>query len=251
VKSTHAKLIEALTRVEDFLEENRPVMESAITPVAHQQFSASRAAMEQHMTLQDSWSRGRRHMVAAKRTLRERLIRKHMRPIGVVARTQLAQIEDLAALVPPRRNKQFTGLVAAGYGMAEAARRHEATFLAAGLPTDFLEKLVRATDALKDAISLGGQNLARQTRATAGLTKAGRTARDTLRVLDSLVRAAVEKDDVLLDQWTTISRVVAVATTPEDTSELPEPGPTPGPIPAPVPVPPVASPASTPAPIAA
>ena len=213
MEARQGKLIQALNRVEDFLVTHQDIMDSVITSTAHQRFSASRERVLAHRTAQDANERSARYSVAARRTLRARLLRKHMRPISVTAKTSLSDVKDLGALVVMRRgNRRLSALVAAGYGMAEAAKQHEATFIAAGLPPDFIQKLVEATDALNETLVSTGETSALRVRATAGLAKDGRIARDSLRIMDVLVRAALEDDDVLLDQWRAISRVVSAAT---------------------------------------
>ena len=153
----HTKLIEALERVEGFLDTNQGVMASVITSKAHQNFTASRERMVEHMKAQEEHTRGIRRTVATKQRLAVRVIRAHMRPIAVVARKQLPTVGEFAALKLPARRGAVDRLVAAGLGMARAAKLHEETFLEAGLPVDFIEKLTAAADALSQAITAKGQ----------------------------------------------------------------------------------------------
>ena len=217
-------LIDALDRVEDFIARNTGVMNAVITSVAHQNFSASRARMVEFMKEQNEHTRALRHGVTTLRKLRAQLVRKHLRPVSVVARAELPESTDLAALTIPWRTQQLGAIVAAAHGMARAAKTHEAAFLAAGLPEAFIEKLVAATEALKEAMNTRGRAAALAARATGGLRKEGRVARKTLRILDTLVRSAVEDDDVLVDQWQSISRVAVSATSTQAFGEEAGPG---------------------------
>ena len=206
------QLIQALERVEQFLESHPEVMDAVITSAAKGVFSASRARLAQHMRLQEQFARALRNNTGVKRVLRNDLVREHLRPISVVARTRFPDAGEGATFRLPTR-ATFLGSVAAGYGMAEAAKAHEQTFLAAGLPAGFIDRLVSATDLLKAALDTKGATNALRVEATAGLHKEGRVARNALRVLDALVRAAVRQDNALLDRWFAISRVARTAVT--------------------------------------
>ena len=211
MKKEQENLLEALARVEDFLDSNQAVMATVITSKAHQNFSASRERLVEYMKAQGEHTRGLRAAVAVKRRLAAQLVRHHFRPIGVVARKQLRAAEEFSALTQPGKRQRHVALVATGYGMARAAQVHEALFLEAGLPADFLAQLARATEALEAGITAKGRVESQRVEATAGLTKEGRVARFALRLLDTLVRSAVREDDALIDRWGKVSRVAAVA----------------------------------------
>jgi len=166
----------------------------------------------EHMKAQDTFKRSMHTTVAAKRVLREDLIRTHMTPLSVVSRTLLTSADDVSAFRVPARTRPFAAFVAAGYGMADAAKRNEPALLAGGLSSGFIDKLLGATDALRDSLNAKSQTNALQVEATAGLRKAGRVGRNAIRVLNALVRAAVKDDNTLLDRWTNISRVAVAAT---------------------------------------
>ena len=169
----HARLIEALERVEGFLEENGELMAGVITSKAHENFSASRQRMVEHMTAQEQYTRGIRSGVAVKGRLADLLVRKHMRPIAIISRKQLPHVGEFSALKLPRQRRQLSTLAAAAYGMARAAKVHEATFLEAGLPADFVDQLVAATDALKEAITDKGRAEGARVKATRGGPEGG------------------------------------------------------------------------------
>jgi hypothetical protein len=215
----HEHLIEALARVEDFLGTNQAVMANVITSKAHQNFSSSRERLVEYMKTQAEHTRGMRSAVAVKRRLAARLVRNHFRRIGIVARKHLRAAEEFSALTPPRGRPRHVALVAAGHGMARAARVHEAALLEAGLPADFLEQLVAATDALEAGITARGRAESLRVEATAGLDNEARVARFALRLLDSLVRSAVAEDDALIDRWGKVSRIAAAAISTQTPSD--------------------------------
>ena len=91
MQTKQGKLIEALNRVEQFLDKNGSAMEGVVTSTAHQQFTASRNRLVEHMTAQNEHARGIRNGVIAMRDLRDRLIQQHMRPIAILATDALNQ----------------------------------------------------------------------------------------------------------------------------------------------------------------
>jgi len=212
MQRTQHKLFEALDRVDEFLEQNREVLGTVVPASAQENFRASRTQLVEHMKAQDSFQRATHTTVAAKRVLREELIRNHMIPLAVVSRTRLAGSNDANAFRLLSRSRPFAAFVVAGYGMADAATLNESALLAGGLPSGFIDRLIGATDALRDAVNAKSETNARQVEATAGLRKAARIGRDAIRVLNALVRSALKDENTLLDRWTNISRVAAAAT---------------------------------------
>ena len=223
MKTTQGKLLAALDHVERFLERNGETMGDVITSVAHQNFSACRTRMSEHVTAQNEHKRGIIDTVGAKRALRNRLIRRHMRLIAIIARAKLPDVEQFGALTVPPGNQQVAELVASALGMARAAKAHEATFVAAGLPADFIEKLVAAAESLKAGMTSKGEASVARVRATSGLKEEARIARTNLRLIDGAVRASVE-DRKVLDEWRAIRRAAAAATSPKAIEELPGSG---------------------------
>jgi hypothetical protein len=91
-----------------------------------------------------------------------------------------------------------------------------------------VDQLVAASDALKEAITEKGRIEAARVKATEGIRKEGRAARFNLNLIDTLVRATVPPDDLLVDEWGKLSRVAALAIASGPLGELPIPAPAPG-----------------------
>jgi len=230
MKHAEEKLIQTLGPVEVFLEDTKEIMDATHTAEARRFFSAHRQEMVQHREAQEAFKRQARQSVAEQRALRVRLLRQHMYPIAAVAGAVLPDVGELSALAVPSQPSRFGQLVAAGRGMAEAARKHEAVLLSAGLAPDFIARLVAATDALENAMKETVRIRALRVEATAGLRKQGQKARKVLRALDRMVQAAIAADDVLLVRWAHIRRIASIGT-PSSTAET-----TPGEqVPAPTP----------------
>jgi len=213
------QLLNTMDRSEEFLQSNGDRMTSVITSAGHQNLADSRLRLDGFRTAQGTCNRMLLSHTATARALRTRLIVEHLRPIAAVAVAQLDQVGELSAFIVPLRDLRYGALVGVGQSMAEAAKVHEAALIAGGLPVDFIARLVAATEALRESLSARGQTLALRVEATAGLLKEAATARNALRVIDSMVRAAARNDDLLLDRWMSIRHVVATGSSPRESGD--------------------------------
>lgn len=136
------------------------------------------------------------------------LFDRHMRPLVMIARTQIEPTADvrLPAMRMPRANGGVTKIIQACDGMIEAARPFEAAFVASGLPADFLARFASARNELETG--LGGRTTLVGTHvgARAGLQVQVRRGRQVLNRLDAVVRAAFEGDAVTLAAWRAAKR---------------------------------------------
>jgi hypothetical protein len=206
--------METFIQVEEFLDRNREIVERAVTPQARRSFSERQARMVGHVKEQDAYNRIARSSSPTKQALRNRLIRSHMQPLALLATTGIAGVEPTSFAVPSRK-RPFVDFVAAGHGMATAAKAHEAAFVDRGLRSGFIERLVAATDELNDAIKEKGQTKALRMKATAGLKAEAHAALVALRLIDFQITAAIEHDASLLAEWVSVSHVTRVPTRSE------------------------------------
>ena len=117
MENRQRKLIEAMDRVEEFLESNHGLMEGVISSTAHGYFSATRERMLAHMTAQETFARVFQQGVARKHALREQLIREHLQPIAAVAAGVLPNAREVPAFRVPKFGRPFLELVAVGYAL--------------------------------------------------------------------------------------------------------------------------------------
>jgi hypothetical protein len=164
-------------------------------------------------------------------TLRQTLLRDHMAPIARMARARLPQTPEMAPLRMPRNNSSVQRLATAARGMAQAAVPHGKVFIAAGLPADFITQLNAAADALVQSVNARAQHRSRRTTATTGLRATLTSGRQSIHVLDALVKSALKGDPALLAGWRTVKRVQKTGTR-STTTINPMVGPTPAPTPA-------------------
>jgi len=91
--------------------------------------------------------------------------------------------------------------------MSDAASAYDKTFIAAGLPADFIARLSDAANALNDAIANRGVTKTAQSGATAGLSAETARGRQAVKVLDSLVEPQIAGNMALLAQWKAAKRI--------------------------------------------
>jgi hypothetical protein len=209
--SRQGNLIGALDQIEKFLATNDELMGQVLPPPTRERFSALREQLVRHMKSQAGSGRVAKARTETKTQLRDELIDRHMRPIVMMARVEITTSPRPAAFRLPPRRSRFSGVVAAGYGLAEAVKEYEATFVAAGLRPGFVARLVAATDALRDISSARAQTTAARTGATAALVREGQRARRYLRLLDSILRSELAAGSVVLDEWAHVIRLATAA----------------------------------------
>ncbi len=168
---------------------------------AARQLSACLVKIDEHDNQQRSRGLFAQSSSHRANSLRRVVLRNHMAPIARVAAVALPRTEELKPLRLPRGGVSFSNVVSAARGMATVAKTREDIFIAAGLAPDFIAQLVSATDALQASLDARGKSRHLKKGATVGIGTTIREARQAVRVLDSLVRIALEDDPALLTAW--------------------------------------------------
>ncbi len=207
MKSTHAAVLNMLVRVQRFLNLNgdtlgtinesgyRAILDEAVTTLGES--DVTQAGSKRAVAAQ----------VAKERVLRNALKVNNMRPIATVAAAQLRQVPEFLALKMPPVRTTSRALVASAGAMAEAAATYSATFVDAGLPTNFLTALNSSRDALNSAINSRSTTKSTLTGATASIAAEASRGRQAVKVLDSLVEPLIAGNVALLTQWQTAKRI--------------------------------------------
>jgi hypothetical protein len=156
------------------------------------------------------------HVLVAKGTiqkqgaLRRALLRDHMTPIAGVARAELSHTPEIASLLMPKGNSSAGKLALHSTAMAHAATPFREVFTRAGLPKDFVEQLLAASDALVESFRQRSQARAMRAGATRGLGAKLSEGRKIVRAIDGFVTSALRDDPALLADWKSVQRVRAI-----------------------------------------
>ena len=139
--------------------------------------------------------------------LRVALLRTHMTPISRIAHVALPDTQELMPLRIPRGDPSTEKLVAAARSMAQVAGAHADVFVAAGLPSDFVAQLKAAADALLQAKDARKITKGNTSGATKYLKDRLREARQSIHILDGLVRKELAGDTGMLKNWADTKRL--------------------------------------------
>ena len=134
----------------------------------------------------------------------------HIRPIVTIARAQIEPGSDVglsAGLRMPKLPVSPSKLLTVCDGMTEAAREHEALFIANGLPADFLAQFETARSALERVMGGRTSQIGTHVAARTGLRVQLHRGRRAVDRLDAIVRAAFRGDVVTLTTWRAAKRV--------------------------------------------
>jgi hypothetical protein len=206
----HSSLFEVLDRSVAFLVEKGSALDSIVTPGARSRLVGCRDRLAEYLADENARIRASRAATARKMAIRNTLVLRHIRPISLIASAQLRTAEEFKALVA-RGAATLTdiGLVQIGFGIARAAKRHEADFVEAGLAPDFIARLAEATEAFKAAIAARGEAVSLRRKAAAGIDVEWRAGKTTLALIDVMMRSGLERGDPMRAEWRSLSRARA------------------------------------------
>lgn len=130
-----------------------------------------------------------------------------MRPIELAARQIVITGVSLGPSfrVAPRI-RQPEALMTAALALANRAEEYAPAFVAAGFPTDFVERMRAGATALREAVDDRAHHLARRAATTAALTAEVTRGRQVLSLVDDMVGPSAERDAVLAVEWKEVLR---------------------------------------------
>ena len=207
MQRTQGNTLHSLRTTHAFLEENATKLNAVVKSGARQRLEAVIAELSTHVAGQAGSQLASLGATQRQRALRLALLRDHMAPISRIARADLPPTPEIAPLRMPKGRPTAERLAAAAYGMATAAALNAPTFVAAGLPDDFVIQVNAAADAMLDALSERSQSRGRRSGATKGLKNQLSAGRRIVHVLDAFVKSALKDDAALLENWNRVKRV--------------------------------------------
>lgn len=208
-------VLESLRAVNEFLNETADQLGDVVRTGVRRKLAEVLAALDTHATDQAAGSFVVQGATHQKYVLARRLRRRHMTPIARIARVELPRTPELAPLKMPKGRPTPERLIAHAEGMAQAAAPFAETFIAAGLPPDFVARLGAATSELRACVADRTLNRGKQSGATVGLKQQLSNARKLVHVLDAFVQAALEDNESLLAGWNAVKHVRKIASQPK------------------------------------
>jgi uncharacterized protein with FMN-binding domain len=206
-----AVVLSTLQNVQEFMTTNASALGSLNTSGSRRALDALEGDLSSHAASQTRSGSGRKAAIARQRVLKSALLVKYLRPISAIAEAQLAQSPDFIEMKLPSRIKATPQLLATAAAMAGAASPYAATFIDAGMSTDFIAELEAAAEALKAGATIKGSVSASQLGATGALKATTKQARKVVRQLDALIQPRLASNIALLTKWKATKRFVGRA----------------------------------------
>lgn len=201
MEAAQANVMDTFVRVQRFLDDQSSIVANANKSSYRALLDDVVANLADHAVTQTGARRAALGKTAKERVVRNALRINYMRPIAAVAAAKLRDVPEFTALKMPPVQTTSRNLVACAGAMCGAASAYEATFMGAGLDTDFIAQLRHAADQLSATIADRGATKATQVGATAGLFAECTRGRQAVRVLDALVEPQLGGDTALLAAW--------------------------------------------------
>ncbi len=226
MKSREKEAIRVFRHVRDFLKAEPPEVGFGSVSGVVAQLEDAIARLEGYARDQDARSRTAKAATLVKRAQISAIRREFIRPVVSGALTLFPSGNAIPAALQMPKARDSIGLIAAAEAMAQAATPYKEEFLGAGLPADFIDRILKAVATLREHVDARGAEFGRRTASTAGLRKEYRRGREVVRMLDAMVAPRLASNPARFAEWRTISRfarrpVTALVAEPETPAPLP------------------------------
>lgn len=207
MQTQQGNTLQSLRAVRIFLATYADRLAGIVHSQKHQQLDDAITDLESHHAEQAGSFTEARSSTERQYQLRRELLQDHMTPIARIAAADLPDSPELKPLRMPRGRPSTERLAGFARGMAETAARYADTFIAGGLPVDFIAQLRAAADAMVAEVDARNQHRARRGAATEALKVKLSQGRKIVDVLDALVKKAIKGDPFILAKWGMVKRV--------------------------------------------
>lgn len=195
------EVLDRLARMQRFLDQHRCALIVVNKSQARAALDELLRSVEQHEIAQHLAEQRRRGKTTERIALRRQLRCGHLQPIVTVGRVRGAAVPSLAPLRMPKSKIPDATLVTAALSMAMVAGERDGLVLDEGLPADFVDRLLAATESLRAAASQHAESRNQAMVANRELAALVKRGRGLARVLDTLVLAKVEGNARLTALW--------------------------------------------------
>jgi hypothetical protein len=195
------RVFQSLRSAQGFLDTNADALGSVVKRGAKTKLDSAIARLGTHAADQTGDHLLSMGLTRTKAWLCDALIEDHMVPLARIARAELPDTPELAALRMPRGELSVARLVSHAEGMAQAAEPFSAKFIEWGLAPDFVAQLRQAASEVLATIDDRAVARGNRRGATVGVEQQLRVARSAVNVLDAFVRSALRDDPGLRQHW--------------------------------------------------
>ena len=207
MQTRQAKRLNTLRAVHAFIEEHIDRLPRVAQSDKRRQLAAVIEDLSACATAQVASDLGARGATQKQQVLLRTLERDHMAPIARIARATVGTTVELMPLKLTRGKPGARRLATAAHGMARAAEPFAETFIAYGLPPDFIARLDNAAVEVLEAAAERTLHRGRRAQATKGLKDGLQKGRKIVDIFDAFVQTATRQDDpALFAAWRIIKR---------------------------------------------
>jgi hypothetical protein len=207
MKTQHAVVLDALIRIQRFLDANSGALGPVNSSGARRTLDDVVARLTDHAAAQVSHATRATGETHRLEVLRDHLRRSMMQPIVDMARTKLPDIAELATLRVPRGNITGVRFIAQASALADTIAPYEATLVEGGLKTDFLQSLRTGIADLSDSENSRRDSQRGRGSATIGLGAEASTARKAIRMLNAAIMQQIAANAELVAEWKSVKRI--------------------------------------------
>src|SRR4051812_27384494 len=201
VKQIQQRSLDALLRVQAFLDANASTVGAIGTSAARRELDDSIAALNDGATAQGTIVRTIAGQKNTQRSLEFSIRNAHMKPIAHFARARLRGTPNFAALTRKVDNLNGPKLVHTARAMATAAAPYADTFAASGMPADTPKQLADIADELQSLIT--GRAAAKVARVgtTKSMVQHLMAGKEAVTILHAIISKQFANDPTFLAGW--------------------------------------------------
>ena len=199
---SQTQVLQWARRVRDFLVTYEIKSDVAELTALRQELDDTLAQLTTDAAAQEAITKQSRVQTTEINRLRQTLRDTHLKPIVRMSRTMQLQINgtDITFVVPSQKVNSER-LAAHSDAMATALNVVGPQLTARGFASNFVEQLSTTTKALRDAIDQRAAKVSRRTGITAAMLAHETHLVQVVRVIDTIVRPAIETNPELFASW--------------------------------------------------
>ena len=202
MNKTQTQVLQWARRVRDFLVAYEIKSDVAELSALRQELDDTLAQLTTDAAAQEAITKQSRVQTTEIVRLRKTLRDTHLKPIVRMSRTMPLQINGTdITFVLPNQKVNSERLASHSDAMATALNVVGPQFTARGFASNFVEQLNTTTKALRDAIDQRAAQVSRRTGVTAAMLVHETHVVQIVRVIDTIVRPAIETNPELLASW--------------------------------------------------
>jgi hypothetical protein len=207
VELRQSNLLQSLNEVQKFIDEHAAELPGVGESGMKKKFDETLAELARLGETQTAAELAAMSATRRVNVITQDLIEHHMSHVANIAAISLPPGLELAPLALPSEFQRGERLAAKARGMATAAQKFESTFIDAGLPKDFIQRIREEASSLSALIVERKQSVAARGAATKLMRTNIREARKLVKVLNGFVKTAAKGNTELLLTWRILKRL--------------------------------------------